>query len=216
MTNQRPRPGPGIAARGAAAARNRPKSALALLVGTVAAAGLLSGVPLWESGRKVDTVIDGDEVRTINRGGNLHLKAYLDPVRIVTICDGDTHNVRLGMVETPEGCQRRLEAQILAHIRPVLACAPAMRGHPGMIVAAGSYAYNAGPRAVCRSPIVARLNAGDLRGACEAFGPYFMGRDSRGQLVRMHSIITARGRVLPGLVRRRAWERETCLRGIQP
>jgi lysozyme len=57
-------------------------------------------------------------------------------------------------------------------------------------------AYNAGSAAVCRSPMVAKMNAGDVRGGCEAL---------RGWYIR------ASGRVVKGLINRRTSERHMCL-----
>ncbi|MCM2293022.1 glycoside hydrolase [Allorhizobium sp. BGMRC 0089] len=52
------------------------------------------------------------------------LKAYLDrlPTRPRwTVCDGDTENVTPGMVETPQGCDRRVAVKMVRDYRPVLA-----------------------------------------------------------------------------------------------
>jgi lysozyme len=66
-------------------------------------------------------------------------------------------------------------------------------------------AYNAGPAAVCKSPMVAKINAGDIRGGCDAF---------RGWYVR------SAGQVRKGLIARRSGigdgrksERDLCLEG---
>ncbi|MDX8495903.1 glycoside hydrolase [Mesorhizobium sp. VK22B] len=51
------------------------------------------------------------------------LKAYLDRVAkppIWTICDGDTQNVRPGMVETPAGCNNRLVTRMTQEFYPAL------------------------------------------------------------------------------------------------
>jgi lysozyme len=157
----------------------RPKSLIAA-IGVTAALIVSPLVTKWES------------------GGKQHLTAYRDIVGIWTICDGDTSNVRPGMVETPEGCERRLEAQLVAHAEPVLRCTPVLRDRPDQLAAAVSLAYNIGTAAYCRSTVARRFNAGDLRGACDAFLMW----------------TKAGGRVVQGLVNRRRDERSICLRGL--
>ena len=71
-------------------ARRGAQATLAAVVGATAASGLFLSVPQDE----------GTEYR-----------AYRDIAGIWTICQGDTKNVRPGMVETPEGCRERLERQ---------------------------------------------------------------------------------------------------------
>ncbi len=69
-------------------------------------------------------------------------------------------------------------------------------------------AYNAGVGAVLKSPMMARLNAGDLRGACEAFAGWYV--RSAG-VVRPGLIARRSGR--PGDVRKS--ERALCLEGVE-
>lgn len=56
------------------------------------------------------------------------LRAYLDTIAkppVWTICDGDTTNVRPGMVETPAGCDKRVATKIVRDYRAKLvACIP--------------------------------------------------------------------------------------------
>ena len=68
--------------------------------------------------------------------------------------------------------------------------------------------YNAGFGAVCKSPMMKRLNAGDIKGACNAFVGWY---------------ISGAGHVVPGLIARRSGrpgdarksERDLCLEGIK-
>lgn len=62
-----------------------------------------------------------------------------------------------------------------------------------------SFSFNVGVPAFCGSTLVKRLNAGDLAGACNELSRW----DKAG------------GRVLPGLVKRRAAERALCLQGVK-
>jgi lysozyme len=156
---------------------------LAAIIGTIAATTLLTSIPHDEGWK---------------------LKAYKDIAGIWTICGGDTKNVTPGQLETEAGCQRRLEAQLIAHASPVMACTPALSevGRDYQRAAAVSLAYNIGVRAYCHSSIDARFDAGDWKGACDSFLLYSKARVN-GQL-----------RVVQGLLSRRQRERATCLRNL--
>ena len=65
-------------------------------------------------------------------------------------------------------------------------------------VALLSLSYNIGTRAFCGSTVAKRVNAGDIRGACNAIPAWNR----------------AGGKVIPGLVNRRAAERKLCLEGV--
>jgi lysozyme len=158
----------------------KPLPPLVALVGTIAASVLLVTIPKDE----------GTEYR-----------AYKDIVSTWTVCSGDTANVRPGMVETPEGCRKRLEHQLIAHAEPVLKCVPwlAAEGRDYPRAASVSLAYNIGTTAFCRSTAAKRFNAGDWRGGCDAF---LMWTKAGGKEVR-------------GLRLRRERERALCLRGLK-
>lgn len=156
---------------------------LTAIVGAVAATSLLASIPKDEGSK---------------------LAAYRDIAGIVTICNGDTKNVRMGMVETPEGCQRRLEAQLVAHAKPVMECTGYLRrdGTDWQRAAAVSLAYNIGVRAYCKSSVDRLFDAGQPRAACDAFLNWSKARVG-GQL-----------RVVKGLLNRRQRERALCLKGL--
>lgn len=177
------------------------KSALVALIGTTAAAALMVLVPHEESGRKVAVEVSDGNVTARHVGGRQYLAAYRDIVGVWTICDGDTANVRPGLVETEAGCHARLERQLVAHARPVLACVPALgdAGRGQQLIASVSLAYNIGPGGFCRSTAARRFKAGDWRGGCEAF--------------RLWN--KAGGRVVPGLAARREREIAICLKGLK-
>lgn len=150
------------------------------MIGIAAAAIVAPFVSSWESGDKE------------------HLVAYRDIVGVWTICDGDTANVKPGMVETPAGCEVRYDRQLTAHAGPVLACTPGLKGHPDQLAAAISLAYNIGTTGYCRSTVARRFNAGDWPGACDAFLMWNK----------------AGGRVVQGLVNRRRAERDLCRKDL--
>ncbi|MDR2123584.1 MAG: lysozyme [Desulfovibrio sp.] len=127
------------------------------------------------------------------------LRGYADPVGIATKCYGDTENVETGRIYSREECLRSLEKRLADHAGPVMACAPELAGYTdGEKAAAVSLAYNIGVDAFCRSTAARKFRAGDRAGACAAFGMWNR----------------AGGRVLPGLVRRRADERRICESGL--
>jgi lysozyme len=127
------------------------------------------------------------------------LRGYADPVGIATKCYGDTENVEIGRIYSREECLRSLEKRLADHAGPVLACVPELAGYTdGEKAAAVSLAYNIGVDAFCRSTAARRFRSGDRRDACAAFGMWNK----------------AGGRVLPGLVRRRADERRICESGL--
>lgn len=165
------------------AQRPAAKTTLAGIVGATAAAGLLVSIPADEGSS---------------------LKAYRDIAGVWTICQGDTANVRPGMVETKEGCQQRLEQQLLAHAVPVMACTPRL-AEPGRDYqrwAAVSLAYNIGVTAYCHSSIDRNFDAGNWAAGCDRFMNWNKARVG-GQL-----------RPVQGLTNRRARERDICRRGL--
>jgi lysozyme len=121
---------------------------------------------------------------------------YRDIVGIPTACMGDTKDVVVGKFYSDAECQMRLERQALVHVTEVQRCTPTITGN--QLVAAGSLAYNIGGSAYCRSTVARRFNAGDRRGACNAFLAWNR----------------AGGRVVAGLARRREGERTLCLKGL--
>lgn len=156
---------------------------LAAIVGTIAATSLFATIP-EDEGYK--------------------LAAYRDIAGIPTICFGDTKDVRMGMRETPEGCMRRLEAQLIAHAKPVMDCSPRLKepGRDNQRAAAVSLAYNIGVGAYCRSTVDKRFDVANWRGGCDAI--------LRFNKVRVGGVL----RPVRGLTLRRQRERELCLKGL--
>ncbi|OJA47844.1 glycoside hydrolase family protein [Burkholderia ubonensis] len=111
------------------------------------------------------------------------------------------------MVPKFEGLElvARLEQRLIEHAEPVLKCTPVLKGHTYQLAAAVSFAYNVGAGAYCGSTTAKRFSAGDWKGACRAMNEADNGRPQW---------VTAGGRVLPGLVKRRAEERALCERDL--
>jgi lysozyme len=127
----------------------------------------------------------------------LRLKAYLDPVGIPTICYGETLNVAIGQEKTKKECDALFESRlgVFAYGVDILVDYDMT---PETHAALTSFAYNVGIGAFEKSTLRKKLNAGDLKGACN-------------ELPRWNR---AGGKVLKGLVKRREDERQLCLKGL--
>lgn len=115
--------------------------------------------------------------------------AYLCPAGVATIGYGCTEGVRLGMVWTAEQAEEALRREITKFENAVTKSVTVdinQNEFDSMV----SLAYNIGVAGFQRSSILRRLNKGDRKGAALAFHLWNQGG----------------GRVLPGLVSRRARE----------
>ncbi len=130
----------------------------------------------------------------------LRLTAYRDVVGVPTVCYGETLGVKMGDRHTRAECSAMLLASLKVHERGMRKCLTDPDGIPAQsYVAFVSLTYNIGVGAFCRSTARKRLNAGNLRGACDA-ATWFK---------------KAGGRTIPGLVNRRAAEHGLCLEGLR-
>jgi lysozyme len=117
-----------------------------------------------------------------------------------TYCYGMTSEagrVQVGQKFTPKQCSDLLAATLPKYwddIAPCIHVELPDKAKAALI----SAAYNAGPAAVCRSPMLAKMNAGDLKGGCEAFSGWY---------------VRASGQVVKGLINRRNGEKKLCLDG---
>lgn len=123
------------------------------------------------------------------------LQAYLDPVGIPTICDGETQGVRLGDQKTHAECDALTKARVSYfaywvdwYVIPTM---PQSRH-----MALTSFAYNVGLENFKRSTALKKLNTGDAVGGCNELTKW----------------VYAKGKKLPGLARRREAERQLCLK----
>jgi lysozyme len=119
-------------------------------------------------------------------------QAYADPGQgwaLPTICSGHTKGVRRGDRATPAQCQQFLGEDLRAAGREVARCvtAPITAGQFDALV---DFEFNTGK--LCGSHLLELINAGNCHAAARNFGLW----------------VHANGKVLPGLVRRRAAERE--------
>lgn len=135
--------------------------------------------------------------------------AYLDPVSIPTICRGHTGNVRLGETATVEQCDD-LTVQDLLKAKAAMESCVTVPLNDNQRAAFTSFVFNVGPgkqgvkdgfcilKSGRPSTLVSKLNARDYAGACNQLPLW----------------VTAGGQTLPGLVKRRAAERELCLKPV--
>ncbi|MCM5557342.1 lysozyme [Pleomorphomonas sp. JP5] len=101
------------------------------------------------------------------------LTAYLDTIAkppVWTICDGDTTDVKRGMVETPAGCDRRLSIKLVRDYRSrLVACVPNWSSAPlSWRAMMNSLAWNIGAGAACRSTAARLGRAGRWLESCTA------------------------------------------------
>lgn len=125
---------------------------------------------------------------------------YLDVVGIPTDCWGHTgKDVVVGKPVPLAVCQTKLAKDVVSHTREVVACIKVKVPDDSM-GAFIDFGYNIGGYKFCRSTVLRRLNAGDLKAACAGIsGWVFAGKPPRR---------------IQGLVNRRAKERARCEKGL--
>jgi lysozyme len=128
----------------------------------------------------------------------LRTKAYLDAVKVPTVCFGETRGVKLGDSYTAQQCKTMLGNRLVEFEMGMRKCLRNPDTIPdGPYIAALSLSYNIGTGAFCRSSVRKLLDAGQIRQACDAF----------------RNFTRAGGMRLQGLVNRREAERAMCLKG---
>jgi len=132
----------------------------------------------------------------------LRTTAYQDIVGVWTVCYGETKGVRPGDSYSVAECEAMLRRELLEYHAALLPAFTAdtrrTRLPPPRHAAFDSLSYNVGTAGTAKSTAVRRLNAGDVPGACEAIGWWNK----------------AGGRVVRGLVNRRAEETALCMEGV--
>lgn len=125
---------------------NPPKRGLVVIVGAIAAAGLLAFVPTQE-GTKQTT--------------------YRDVVGVMTYCTGATENAVWGKTYTLDECKAQLDADLALHAAGVMACIHVPMNN-GQKIAFVDVAYNVGVANFCGSSMARKTNAGDVVGGCNS------------------------------------------------
>ena len=119
----------------------------------------------------------------------LRLQAYQDAVGVWTIGYGTTRGVKAGMAITKEQAERMLMDDV-QRFEPEIERLVKVQLNRNQWDALMSFTYNLGAANLESSTLLRKLNAGDYTGAAEQFPRWNK----------------AGGKVLPGLVRRRAAE----------
>lgn len=123
---------------------------------------------------------------------------YRDPIGILTVCVGHTGtDIAAARTYTRAECQELLEGDLGEALESVYTRVRVPLS-PETRAALASFVFNVGDGAFSRSTLLRRLNAGEGAAACD-------------ELLRW---TYAGGRQLPGLVNRRAAERELCRAGF--
>lgn len=129
----------------------------------------------------------------------LSLTAYPDVIGKMTVCYGETLNVRRGQVFTKPECDRMFLSSLQDHEKGMRDCLENPDAIPlKTYVSFLSMDYNIGTGGFCNSSIAAAANAGNFRVACERFSHFRR----------------AGGRIIRGLVLRRKDEQMLCLEGV--
>lgn len=93
--------------------------------------------------------------------------AYLDSGGLPTICAGITRGVKLGDVETAEGCKRRNAEAIRIGLQDVETCSGDLSTVPRSVLGGmGMFAYNVGRPKYCGSTAATYVRAGKYLEAC--------------------------------------------------
>ena len=124
-------------------------------------------------------------------------RVYKDPIGRLAACYGhDNQALKLGQTFTRQQCQDMLYQDLVQHA-DALGCItqPLTDGQRAAFL---SFAFNVGEGAFCKSTLVRKANAGDMQGACAELSRWTY----------------AGGKQLPGLVQRRAAERQMCEGGL--
>ncbi len=128
----------------------------------------------------------------------------------VTYCYGQTDefgNVQEGTRFTKRDCDKKLAQSLPKYLAAIDKCIA--RELPVKTKAALlDAAYNAGPAAVCRSPMVKKMNAGDLAGGCAAFEGWYIRSDGQAR-----KGLVARRSGIKGDTRKN--EKQLCLEGVK-
>jgi lysozyme len=132
----------------------------------------------------------------IKRWESLRLKAYLCPAGIPTIGYGHTEGVKLGQQITSHQADVLLDFDLEVAEEAVTHATRAIKLSENEFAALVSFTFNLGAANLNRSTLLKKLLAGDRAGAAGEFGKWTL----------------AKGVKLPGLVSRRAAERDLFLR----
>jgi len=161
-----------------------------------------SRIAKWTGGVLVATGLGTALVGFTGPLEGLRLVAYQDVVGVWTACYGETEGIKKGMRFTREQCDSMFIGSLTEHEAGMRKCLAAPDALPDKsYIAFVSVTYNIGVGGFCGSTMARRLNAGDVRGACDAMMMWVKGGDPL--------------RTIQGLVNRREKERALCIEGAR-
>lgn len=128
--------------------------------------------------------------------------AYKDPVGVTTICFGHTKTAKMGQSKTDQECYELLVEDLKDTSKALDYVTVAITPH--LEAALRSFIFNVGSSAFKNSTLLKKLNKKDYQGACDELQRWVKATDRR-----TNTLI-----VLPGLVKRRANERDMCMVGL--
>jgi lysozyme len=144
------------------------------------------------------TIAGSLAIQTVGGFEGLKLYAYRDVIGVWTACYGETKGIKPGMKFSKATCDNMLVDSLVKHEQGMRACLKDPDGLPVKVYVADlSLTYNIGVGSFCSSSIARYQNAGAIKASCDRF-PLFN---------------KAGGKVVRGLVTRRAKERNLCLEG---
>jgi lysozyme len=128
----------------------------------------------------------------------------IDPPGVYTVCAGITNydmpELKIGQRFTEAQCNTALAKAVPKYIAQVNKCIHVELANKDTALAMVLFVYNVGQGNLCKSSVARKINAGDLKGGCNALMAWDM----------------ADGKHLKGLRNRRAIERDLCLKGLEP
>lgn len=136
-------------------------------------------------------LISNNGINLIKKFEGLELKAYKDSVGILTIGYGHTRGVKAGDVITGQQADAFLREDVQVAELAVNTNVK-VKLTQGQFDALVSFIFNLGAGNFVKSTLLKKLNTGDYAGAADEFGKW----------------VNAGGKPLPGLVKRRAAEKE--------
>lgn len=116
---------------------------------------------------------------------------------------GETEDVKCGDTHSEKFWSDRLEKRVREYDARIGECIH-IDAPDSVRAAMITTSYNAGTNAVCKSPMVARINESDFQGACRAL----LTKDASGRYNGWY--IRARGVIVRGLINRRGDDQRMC------
>lgn len=132
------------------------------------------------------------------------------PGDVPTICHGHTKTAAMGQLRTDAECEALLAQDLTASFN-VLARRVHVDLPPETWVALASFEFNIGEGNFAASTALKKINAGDIRGGCEAIATKVIGPDG---ICRGYGCGWSGGNMVKSLQKRRVTERDMCLKGL--